>query len=70
MPISAQTLCRLAGELASEHGVLALDYARRAYRSLESEGDQERAYFWFMLSILVDDVMLHRLDPECMPTLQ
>jgi hypothetical protein len=70
MPISAQNLCRLAGELATEHGVLARDYARRAFRTLESEGDMERAHFWFMLSILVDDVMQHRLDPDTAPTIQ
>lgn len=70
MPISAQNLCRLAGELAAEHGVLALDYARRAYRTLDSEGDYDRAQFWFLLSILVDDVMAHRLDPDCAPTIQ
>jgi hypothetical protein len=70
MPISAQNLCRLAGELATEHGVLARDYARRAFRTLEAEGDTERAHFWFMLSILVDDVMLHRLDPDNAPTIQ
>ncbi len=69
MPISAQNLCRLAGELAAEHGVLALDYARRAYRTLEYEGETDRAHFWFTLSILVDDVMTHRLDPDSIPTI-
>lgn len=69
MPISAQNLCRLAGELAAEHGVLAVDYARRAYRTLEYEGEMDRARFWFTLSILVDDVMAHRLDPEIIPTI-
>ncbi len=70
MPISAQNLCRLAGELAAEHGVLALAYARRAYRTLDSEGETDRAQFWFMLSILVDDVMAHRIDPDAGPTIQ
>lgn len=70
MPISAQNLCRLAGELAEEHGVLALDYARRAYRTMEFEGDADRALFWFTLSILVDDVMMHRIDPYSIQTIQ
>jgi hypothetical protein len=70
MPISAQNLCRLAGELADEHGVLALDYARRAYRTFEYEGQTDRALFWFSLSILVDDVMTRRLDPENIPSIQ
>lgn len=70
MPISAHVLCQLAGELAAEHGALALDYARRAYRTLETEGDTDRAHFWFTMSILVDDVMTHRIDPDSGPTIQ
>ena len=69
MPISAHKLCRLAAELASEHGVAARDYARRAYLTLDAEGDKERARFWFALSILLDDVVMHRLDPERLPTI-
>jgi hypothetical protein len=69
MPISAHKLCRLAAELASEHGLEARDYARRAYLTLEAEGDTERAHFWFTLSILVDDVVMHRLDLERPPTI-
>jgi hypothetical protein len=64
MTVSAQNLCRLAGELAAEHGLLARDYAQRAYRTLESEGHYDRAAFWFALAILVDDVMVHGLDPD------
>lgn len=70
MPISAQNLCRLAGELASEHGLLALDYARRAYRTFEYEGQPERAQFWFTLSVLVDDVMTRRIDPDNVLSIQ
>ena len=69
MPISAHKLCRLAVELASEHGFLARDYARRASMTLEAEGNLERARFWFALSVLLDDVMLHRLDLEHLPTI-
>ncbi len=70
MPISAQNLCRLAGELAEEHGLLALDYARRAYRTFEYEGQPDRAQFWFTLSVLVDDVMSRRIDPDNGPSIQ
>ena len=70
MSISAQHLCRLAGELAAEHGVLARDYAQRAYRTLEGEGQFDRAAFWFALSILVDDVMIRGLDPDNGPSIQ
>ena len=64
MAISAQSLCRMAGELAAEHGALARDFARRAYRTLECEGDFDRAAFWFMMAVLVDDVIEHGLDPD------
>ena len=70
MPISAHRLCRLAAQLADEHGVLARDYARRAYMALEADGDSERAQFWLTLSILVEDVVLHRLDSDHAPTIQ
>jgi len=69
MPISAQRLCCLAAQLASEHGVMARDYARRAYMNFDAEGDQERAQFWLSLSILVDDVVLHRQDPDHIPSI-
>lgn len=69
MAVSAQDLCRLAAELAAEHGVLAGDYARRAYRTMETEGQYDRAQFWFALSVLVDDVMLHGLDPDYGPSI-
>ena len=70
MAISAHHLCQLAGELAAEHGLLARDYAQRAYRTLDGEGQYDRAQFWFALSILVDDVMLRGLDPDNGPSIQ
>jgi hypothetical protein len=70
MAISASELCQLAGELAAEHGLLARDYARRAYRTLEVDGQFDRARFWFALSVLVDDVLTHGLDPDCGPSIQ
>lgn len=70
MAISASDLCQLAGELAAEHGMLARDYAQRAYRTLDSEGQHDRAEFWFALSILVDDVLSYRLDPNAGPSIQ
>jgi hypothetical protein len=69
MPISAQNLYRMAGQLAEEHGELALDYTRRAYRTLETRGSTDRARIWFMLSIIVDDMALYRLDPDSIPTI-
>lgn len=70
MAISASELCHLAGELAAEHGFLARDYAQRAYRTLDVEGQHDRAQFWFALSILVDDVLSRGLDPNSDPSIQ
>lgn len=57
-------LCLLAAELAYEHGADAVDYARRAVVTLECEGEDERAQFWYALSILLDDIVTHRVDPD------
>ena len=57
-------LCQLAADLALEHGSDAADYARRATLSLEAEGAMDRAQFWFALSILLDDILAQRFDPE------
>jgi hypothetical protein len=57
-------LCQLAAELAFEHGADAVDYARRAVVTLECEGEGERAQFWYALSILLDDIVTHRVDPD------
>ena len=69
MRISAGDLCYLAAELAAEHGVVARDYARRAFVSLTAEGERERARFWFALSVLLEDIELHRLDTDHSPTI-
>jgi hypothetical protein len=64
MPISASDFCRLAADLAEEHGVVACDYARRAVHAFEADGEPDRARFWFVLSVLLDDIVIGRLDPE------
>ena len=69
MQLNAGDMCRLAADLAEEHGIAALDYARRAVVSFESEGEPDRAQFWFMLSVFLDDIMLQRLDPEAAITI-
>lgn len=63
-PMRTGDLCQLAADLASEHGPSAVDFARRAIVSLEFEGETERAHFWQALSILLDDIVAHRLDPD------
>ena len=69
MPISASDMCLLAAELAAEHGVIARDYARRAVATFEAEGETDRAGFWLSLSILLDDIVMHRIDPDRAPTI-
>ena len=62
--MDAGDICHLAWELASEHGDAALVYARRASAEFASVGAEDRAAFWHTLSIFIDDIMCHRLDPE------
>jgi hypothetical protein len=64
MVLNAGDLCRLAADLAAEHGHAARDYARRAVESFESEGAPDRARLWFALSVFLDDIMLRGLDPD------
>jgi hypothetical protein len=54
---------RLASDFAEEHGVDACDYAWRAVMCFEAEGSQERAYFWFLLLVMLGDIASHRIDP-------
>ena len=43
---------------------LALDYARRAVISFDADGAHERAQFWQLLSVFLDDIVTQRLDPQ------
>jgi hypothetical protein len=36
---------------------------------LDTEGQHDRAEFWFAMSILVDDVMTRGLDPDDGPSI-
>lgn len=60
----AGEFCHLAAELAFEHGDDALVYARRASAEFASAGADDRAAFWYALSLFIDDIMCHRLDPD------
>lgn len=70
MTLSVAEMCLIAGELAEEHGRRARDYARRESLQWQAEGDSESALFWYSLSVLVDDVVTHRLSPDHVPTIQ
>jgi hypothetical protein len=54
---------RLASDFAEEHGASACDYAWRAVISFEAEGSNERAYFWFLLLVMLGDIASHRIEP-------
>jgi hypothetical protein len=41
-----------------------VDYARRAVVTLECNGEDERAQFWYTLSILLDDIVTYHVDPD------
>ncbi len=60
----AGEFCYLAAELASEHGDAALVYAQRASAEFASIGADDRAAFWYALSLFIDDIMSHRIDPD------
>jgi hypothetical protein len=55
---------RLASDFAEEHGNDACDYAYRAVISFEAEGEGERAYFWFLLLVMMGDIVSCRVDPD------
>ena len=67
--LSAGDLCRLASDFAEEHGADASDYAYRAVMRHEAQGEAERAYFWFLLLVLIGDIRDHRIDPAVRPSL-
>jgi hypothetical protein len=60
---------RLASDFADEHGREASDYAYRAVISFEADGLSERAYFWFLLLVMVGDIVSHRIDPDAAITI-
>jgi len=55
---------RLASDFAEEHGNEACDYAYRAVICFEAEGEGERAYFWFLLLVMMGDIVSRRIDPN------
>ena len=69
MQLTADDLCRLAADLADEHGADARDYAQRAVAAFEAEGAVERARFWFTMCVFLDDIAENRLDPDLRQTI-
>jgi len=64
MGMATSDLYRLASDLAAEHGAAACDYASRAVMTMEAEGNHTRAQFWFVMLVLLNDVISHRIDPS------
>jgi hypothetical protein len=64
MALATSDLYHLASDLAAEHGEAACDYASRAVMTLEAEGNHSRAQFWFVMLVLLGDVISHRVDPH------
>ncbi len=62
--ISTSDLCRLAAEIVHDHGDEAVEYARRAVACFEAEGAEDRVRFWMTLSVLLDDIVEKRLNPD------
>jgi len=61
--LSTGDMYRLASDFADEFGDNASDYAYRAVVSFEAEGAGDRAYFWFLLLVMLGDIAAHRIDP-------
>ncbi len=61
--LSTGDMYRLASDFAEEHGADACDFAWRAVITFEAEGSSDRAYFWFLLLVLLGDIASHRIDP-------
>jgi hypothetical protein len=54
----------LAAELVEEHGQAIRNIALRASAELACDGHHEGAHFWYALSLLLDDILQSRLDPD------
>ena len=67
--LTTSDMYRLASDFADEHGTQACDYAYRAVISFEAEGEGERAYFWFLLLVMMGDITARRIDPDSIITI-
>ena len=61
--LSTGDMYRLASDFADEHGPQACDYAWRAVLCFQAEGARDRAYFWFLLLVMLGDIANRRIDP-------
>ena len=54
----------LAAEHIDEHGPAVFNTALRASAEHVCDGGHESAYFWYALSLLLDDIIHARVDPD------
>jgi len=54
----------LAAELVHEHGPTILQIALRASAEYACDGCEQGAHFWYALSLLLDDILQARVDPD------
>lgn len=62
--MKAGDFCDLAVDLVSEHGADARSIALRASAEYACDGVNDRALFWYALSLFLDDIAGGRLDPD------
>jgi hypothetical protein len=67
--VRVDELRHIAAGLVFEHGDEAGNYARRVIADYESRGVHERAQFWQLLCVLLDDIAANRLDPDATITI-
>ena len=57
--ITTQDLHSIAHGMASQHGIVALEYADRAIEEMENAGDTYRTECWIALRDVLQDVLIH-----------
>jgi hypothetical protein len=62
--MKAGDFCELAAELVDEHGPEALHFALRATAEYACEGIEERAWFWYAMSLFLTDIVNRHIDPD------
>ena len=62
--MNASDMRDLAAELFVEHGPGIFHVALRASAEHACDGHEDGANFWYALSLLLDDIIQARLDPD------
>ncbi len=60
----ADDFCHLAADLLDEHGPTVVQLALRASADFACDGVNDRALFWYALSLFLDDIVSCRLDAD------